>query len=71
MKSKYEKLSHIQLQQKIIHLESQLSYYRSNKEKQEQNCLEQIAVLRIHNERLRTEIHELLEDNEKFNARTG
>jgi chromosome segregation ATPase len=61
-----DRLSPIQLQQKIIHLESELSYCRNDKETRFQNYHEQIRLMKQDNSRLKREMERILNENEIF-----
>lgn len=65
--SKFEKLTHVQLQQKIIHLESELSLIRTNREIQNRKDKERINMLKQDNESLRLELQEALNENGMYN----
>lgn len=61
-----DRLSPIQLQQKIIHLESELSYCRNDKETRFQNYHEQIRLMKQDNSRLKREMERILNENEIY-----
>ncbi len=65
--SQYEKLTHVQLQQKVIHLESELSHYRTDREKKERKYHKWIMMLKQDNDRLKKELQEVLHHHETYN----
>ncbi len=65
--SKFEKLTHVQLQQKVIHLESELSFIRTNNERRDRKYIERINMLEQENERTKIEFKELVNENQAYN----
>ena len=65
--SKFEKLTHVQLQQKVIHLESELSFVRTNRETHDRKYLERLQMVQQENERLKFKVQEVLNENVMYN----
>lgn len=62
-RGKFDKLTYVQLQQKVIHLDSELSFIRTDREKKDRKYLERINMLKQDNERLKVEFQEVLNDH--------
>lgn len=65
-RGKFEKLTHVQLQQKVIHLESELSFIRTNRERRDRKCLERVNLLEQENDRLKIEFQEVVNEKVEY-----
>jgi chromosome segregation ATPase len=64
--SQLERLTHVQLIQRVIHLESELSHCRVKIENLEAKHREETGMLLRENERLKAQVNELLDDQETY-----
>jgi chromosome segregation ATPase len=65
-RQRLEKLTTLQLQQKVIHLDSELLQFRSISEKRERGYQEQIVRLRYENENLRKEMQGVINEHNRY-----
>ncbi|TWH90558.1 coiled-coil domain-containing protein, partial [Cytobacillus oceanisediminis] len=63
-RSRFERLTYVQMQQKLIHLESELSYFRTNHEGVVQKYNEQLKQMKQDNDLLKRDVQNLKKENE-------